>query len=160
MDRRKNDREPGDPWATTLRLLTRRDYGTEELRRRLLDKGFASQAVDAAVARASELGYLDDERYTATLTRSFVASGRAVGPRLSLELKRRRLPAELIGAAVSASRQTGAEEQSLRDLIARRFPAFDLTAANERERRRVVNFLQRRGFPLDRILTELKRTDP
>ena len=28
------------------------------------------------------------------------------------------------------------------------------------ERRRVVLFLQRRGFPLDHILRELKRTDP
>ena len=160
VDRRKDNRAPGDPWAATLRLLTRRDYGTEELRRRLLDKGFANEAVEAAVARARELGYLDDERYIATLTRSFVGSGRAVGPRLSLELKRRGLPAELIGATVSASRQSGAEEQALRDLIARRFPSFDLAVADERERRRVVNFLQRRGFPLDRILNQLKRTDP
>jgi len=56
-------------------------------------------------------------------------------------------------------RSTGDEETALRDLIARRFPAFNYAAADSNARRRVVHFLQRRGFPLERILNELKRTD-
>jgi regulatory protein len=158
--RRTNSREPGDTWAAALRLLTRRDYGTDELRRRLRDKGYPAAAVDAAVTRGLELGYLDDARHVERLTRALVTTGRAAGPRLIMELRRRDLPEDLIRTAVTASRDAGIEELALRELAARRFPTFDFAGADERERRRVVLFLQRRGFPLDRILTELKRTDP
>lgn len=156
---RTNSREPGDPWAAALRLLTRRDYGTAELRRRLLLKGFAAEAADAAVARAIALGYLDDARHVEQLSRALVTSGRAAGPRLLMELRRRGLPEELIHAAATEQRDAGSEDEALRNLIARRFPGFDYAAASDRERRRAVMFLQRRGFPLDRILNELKRTD-
>jgi len=157
--RRTSSRDPGDSWAAALRLLTRRDYGTDELRRRLLDKGFPDDAVDAAIARGIALGYLDDARYVERLTHALVTTGRAAGPRLLLELRRRRLPEELIHTAMMENRAEGTEAAALRGLIGRRFPAFDFAAANERERRRVVAFLQRRGFALDQILTELKRTD-
>ena len=160
MVARKNSREAGAPFAAALRLLTRRDYGSEELRRTLLTKGYPGDAVDAAVARAMELGYLDDTRYAARLAASLVTSGRAAGARLALELRRRGLDAELVQATVGASRTGGGETEALRALIARRFPTFDFFAADDRERRRVVLFLQRRGFPLDHILNELKRTDP
>jgi regulatory protein len=57
------------------------------------------------------------------------------------------------------NRAAGIEADALRALVARRFAAFDYAAANDGERRKVVYYLQRRGFPLDRILNELKRTD-
>jgi regulatory protein len=149
----------GSPWQVALRLLSRRDYSTGELRRRLLDKNFPVEAVDAAVARGLDLGYLDDARLVVRLSQALLAQGRAAGPRLTMELRRRGFPRELIDGAVKAASGEGAEEQALRELIGRRFATFDFTGADERERRRVVTYLQRRGFPLDRILTELKRTD-
>jgi regulatory protein len=158
--RKRSNPEPGDAWAATLRLLTRRDYGTGELRRHLLGKGFPAAAVEVALARGSDLGYLDDARYIERLSRMLVETGRAVGPRLAVELRRRGLPDELIRTTLAETRSAEAEEPALRALIARRFPGFDFLAADDRERRRVVFFLQRRGFPLDRILTELKRNDP
>lgn len=159
MVRKKNSPAGGDPWTAALRLLTRRDYGTEELRQRLLLKGFPGEAVEQAIARCLELGYLDDARHVERLSKALLTSGRAVGPRLLQELRRRGLPEELVRTAVSETRAAGTEDEALRELIARRFATFDYAAADDRERRRVVMFLQRRGFPLDRILNELKRND-
>ena len=159
MSRRESDQAPADPWGTALRLLARRDYGTAELQRRLLAQDFPAEAVERAIARGIELGYLDDARYVERLTRALLAAGRAAGPRLVVELRRRGLPEEMIGAALAEARSTGEEETALRDLIARRFPTFNYAAADNNARRRVVHFLQRRGFSLDRILNELKRTD-
>ena len=150
----------GDPWATALRLLSRRDYSVGELRQRLLAKGFAAAAVEAAVARGSELGYLDDARLIGRVSQALLAQGRAAGPRLAMELRRRGFPREMIETALADLAAGGGDAQALRDLIGRRFAAFDFARADERERRRVVTFLQRRGFPLDRILNELKRNDP
>jgi len=159
--RKRNSQEGGAPWASALRLLTRRDYGTHELRQRLLQKGFPGEAVEQTIARGIELGYLDDARHVERLSQALLTTGRAAGPRLLQELRRRGLPEELIRTAVTENRAAGREDEALRELIARRFATFDYTAADERERRRVVCFLQRRGFPLDRILHELrKRTDP
>ena len=157
--RRKNSGDAGDPWTAALRLLTRRDFATAELRQRLLGKGFPAEAVERAIARGCELGYLDDARHAERLTRALLTTGRAAGPRLKLELQRRGLPDELIRAAVAGTRASAEEDEALRALISRRFAGFDYATADDRERRRVVLFLQRRGFPLDRILTELKRTD-
>ena len=159
MPPRKPSQGSTDPWPTVLRLLARRDYGTTELQRRLLAKGFDAAAVDRAVARATELGYLDDARYVERLTRSLLESGRAAGPRLTLELRRRGLPDELLTATATAAHAAESEESALRDLIARRFSSFNYATADNKARRRVIHFLQRRGFALDRILTELKRTD-
>jgi regulatory protein len=156
---RKPSQGPADPWPTALRLLARRDYGTAELQRRLLAKGFDAAAVDRAVARATGLGYLDDARYVERLTRTLLETGRAAGRRLAQELRRRGLADELIAAATLAVHAAGSEEAALRDLIARRFAAFDYATADSKARQRVIHYLQRRGFPLDRILTELKRTD-
>jgi len=142
-----------------LQLLARRDYGTAELRRRLLDKGFAGEAVERIIARCIELGYLDDARYVERLSRALLDTGRASGPRLELELRRRGLSDELIAAALAACRQDGADASALQTLVARRFATFNYAEAAPKERRRVVNFLQRRGFPLDCILNELKRND-
>jgi len=149
-----------DPWAATLRLLSRRDYSIGELRQRLLAKGFAAEAVDAAVARGIELGYLDDSRLIERVSQTLLTQGRAAGPRLVLELRRRGFPRDLIATAVASACAEGGEDQALRGLIDRRFAAFDFARADERERRRVVTYLQRRGFALERILNELKRTDP
>jgi regulatory protein len=76
-----------------------------------------------------------------------------------MELRRRGLPDELIGTVSAACRESGREEAALHDLVTRRFAAFNYTEADPGERRRVVNFLQRRGFSLDCILNELKRND-
>ena len=159
MRRQESDQAQTDAWRAALRLLARRDHSTAEMRSRLLTKGFAADAVDQAIARGLELGYLDDVRYVERLSRALLAAGRAAGPRLALELRRRGLAEELIGTALAAARAGNQEETALRDLIARRFPAFDYAGADPGTRRRVVNFLHRRGFPLDRILNELKRTD-
>lgn len=159
MAANRNNRGAGDAWSAALRLLARRDYAIGELRQRLLAKGYPAEAIEAALARGVELGYLDDVRHIERLSRTLLASGRAAGRRLALELRRRGLPDDLVGEAVAAARDDGSEDEALRDLIARRFPSFAFAAADEREQRRVVAYLQRRGFPLDRILNELKRTD-
>jgi len=45
-----------------IRLLSRRSYGSEELRRKLQRRG-ASDEAEKIIARLKELGYLNDEEY-------------------------------------------------------------------------------------------------
>ena len=149
--------ERSDPWPKALRLLSSRDYSQAELRRRLLDKGFDPTRIDAALQRCLELGYLDDARYALNRATSQMTQGRAVGPRIILDLKQRGISEELACEALDKAREACNEEQLLASLLQRRFPDFNYNSAPAKERRRVVHFLQRRGFNIGQIMDQLTR---
>ena len=76
-----------DPVARAVGLLARRAHSKWELRRKLRMKGFGPEAVDTAMARLDELGYLDDSSFAKRLVQR---RGALRGPRaLSAELAAR-----------------------------------------------------------------------
>jgi len=61
---------PSDsPLVRAVDLLTRRAHSRWELRRKLLMKGFEAEAVEAAMTRLAELGYLNDSAFARGLVR-------------------------------------------------------------------------------------------
>jgi regulatory protein len=80
-------------------LLARRAHSRWELRRKLLMKGFEAEAVEAALARLAELGYLDDSAFAHGLVRR---RGAIKGPlALSAELAARGVDRAEAAAAVA-----------------------------------------------------------
>ncbi len=146
-----------NPWPEALRILTRRDYSQAELRKRLADKGFDPEQIDTTLQRCIDLGYLDDARYALARATSLMSHGRAVGHRILADLRQRGVSAELAEQALAAAREACDEEALLSDLLTRRFPGFSYDTAPAREKRRIVNFLQRRGFAIGRIMDQLTR---
>ena len=83
-------------WNRALWYLGRRDYGTKELRERLLrprpNKPPADEAdVGRAIARLTELGLLDDERRAARLAETLGHKGWSAR-KIAMELRFRGLP--------------------------------------------------------------------
>jgi regulatory protein len=146
-----------DPWPAALRILTRRDYSQSELRQRLTDKGFDPARIEAALKRCLELGYLNDARYALNRATSLMNQGRAVGKRVLLDLRQHGVNEETANRALEQAREACDEELLLASLLERRFANFDYDSAPAKERRRVVHFLQRRGFTIDRIMAQLTR---
>ena len=146
-----------NPWPAALRILARRDYSQAELRKRLADKGFDSERIDTTLQRCVELGYLDDARYALNRATSLMSHGRAVGHRILTDLKQRGISEELAEQALAAAREACDEDALLADLLTRRFPDFSYSTAPAREKRRVINFLQRRGFTIGRIMDQITR---
>ena len=146
-----------DPWPAALRILTRRDYSQSELRQRLTDKGFDPERIESALQRCLELGYLDDARYALNRATSLMNQGRAVGKRVLLDLRQHGVNEETANRALQQAREACDEEQLLASLLERRFANFNYDSAPAKERRRVVHFLQRRGFTIDRIMAQLTR---
>jgi regulatory protein len=137
-------------------LLAARDYTTARMREKLVARGFDGAAVEAAVARLESEGWLDDRRFAGRFAEMAVADGRFFGPRLRLEMRRRGVPAELIDEVLGRLRQERDEQDDLHGVMERRFPGFSFAAASDREKRRVIAFLQRRGFGLGAIMKILK----
>lgn len=73
-----------DPLVRAIGLLARRSHSQWELRRKLRLKGHEPEAIDVAMARLAELGYLNDQAFANELVRR---RGSLRGPRaLSAEL--------------------------------------------------------------------------
>jgi len=138
-----------------LRILARRDHSEAELRRKLQERGFGCGETEAAVIRMKGLGYLDDSRFARQWAESAVRNGRGFGPRIRLELLRRGVAETIISEVLVSLTGDYQERQVLESVVARKFGSFDCRKADDREKRRIVSYLQRRGFSLSLILDVL-----
>ena len=139
-------------------MLALRDHSEAELRRKLQQKGYAGEPIDASVARLYELGYLDDARFARGFAYSAVRNGRGYGARLKMELARRGVAPAIVEEVLAVIGEEFGEAQMIADTLARRFSGFNPENATEKERRRVVGYLQRKGFSLSAIFRQLRQT--
>ena len=138
--------------VTALRLLTRRDYTTKELRQKLLDRELPEPDIVAALADLADSGLLNDRRVAESFVR--VASklkgrGRL---RISRELEQRGVDRGIIRDAL-AMLPTEDETASIRRFIEKKQLPDRLSPA---EHRRVFGQLIRRGFSADLIAKALR----
>ena len=146
----------GSPFDCSLRVLALRDHSEAELRRKLKEKGYEEPGIEESVARLKELGYLDDARFARLFASSAIRNGRGYGARLKLELARRGVAREIVSEVLAELAEEFGEAEILGELLARRFAGFDPETATEKQRRKVVGYLQRKGFSLGAIFEKLK----
>ena len=147
--------------ADALRILSLQPRSEKDLRDRLKRRGWHRPAVDAAMARMRELGYLNDGAYA----RLFVEARQSATPRsrraLAFELQQRGIDRETAGDAIEpvsdADAAYEAAQRRLRALRSLDRPTFE---------RRLGNFLAARGFgygvaraTIDRCWRELTEPD-
>jgi regulatory protein len=127
--------------ARALRLLAVQPRSERDLRQRLRRRGLPREAVDAAVKRMTDLGYLDD----AAFARFWVESRQAATPRSSryllYELSRRGVTREEAEAAVGGVSDGEAAYEAARRR-ARGLAGLERQAFRER----LLSFLAGRGF--------------
>jgi len=139
-----------------LRLLAHRDRSEEELARRLARRDYPEEEIRDVLERCSRLGYLDDLRFARLRARSLYDNGRAVGLRLLQDLMQRGIDEQTARNVLEELNEETDEDDLLKTSLQRRFADFDFATADEKQRRRVINFFLRRGFPLNRVLAILK----
>jgi regulatory protein len=135
-----SEAEPGQAWNRVLRLLNYRERGSDELLKRLADDGFSPEAVQGAVSRAADLGFVDDRRFAESLVRQLIG-GKKLG--------RRRVAAQLTAKGVAEDltaelleRCCSSEEESAR--AARLASSLSARCGNQPER--VARRLVTKGF--------------
>jgi regulatory protein len=131
---------------SAIRYLARRDHSASEIRRKLIQKGFSQQIAESTIESLLEKGYLNDRRYAERWASAAVEGGRCYGPRLRAELRQRGVDPETVSEVIAELTGDRDESQDLRILVKRRYPEFNPLTADERDKRRIFNFLQRRGF--------------
>jgi regulatory protein len=149
------DAPKGTAFDCALRLLSLRDHAEAELRRKLREKGY-QEGVEESIVRLKELRYLDDARFARSFAESSLRNGRGFGVRLKMELSRRGVAEPVIRQALAELDEEYGEQAVLAQTIERRFGSFDAQTATDKEKRKVISYLQRKGFTLSAILSQLK----
>ena len=116
----------------------------------------AEQDLDAVILRLQREGWLDDKRYAERFAESALSSGRYYGVRLRLEMRRRGFTADVVGETLAPLLEESDEISEVRSAAERRYPGFSYSTASDRDKRRVVGFLQRRGFGFSAIVQALR----
>jgi regulatory protein len=134
-----------------LALLAHRPRAAEELRRRLLRKGFGDEVAAACVEGLEGLGLVDDASFSQTFVRDRVRLRPHGKRRLRQELRAKGVDEETAAAAIDEVMET---EDATEDDLARGAAARWKPRPGEdpfRARRRLHGFLARRGFGPDAI---------
>lgn len=133
-------------------MLAARDYSEKELRLKLMAKNYSPEAIDAAVIRLQERGYLDDTALCRNLFEKFSVSAQYGVHGIADRLKRRGIPGSII-SEVMAEYDRRKDNFCAEELVKRKFKS--ITAADTAK---VARFLAGRGFggeTIRKVLAEL-----
>jgi len=143
-------------------MLAAHGRSAKELRRRLLMKGARPDHADAAVARLTEAGFLDDAEFARQVARSRVAGRGDSRRRVAQVLAQKGVARDVVDEAVAEVFEDEAVDEDALVEAAARKRVRTLGAIDEAtKRRRLYGFLARRGHDgaairrvMDRVLGE------
>ncbi len=131
--------------TTSLGLLSRRPWGTAELRRRLERRGFARDVALGVVNGLVEDGWMDDRAFAEALCRSWLKRSPAGSRWLLHKLAEKGVHRELAESVVE-DLVAGTDEQTEAERLAHDRLRKMASVPEETARRRVAAALRRRGF--------------
>ena len=139
-----------------VKLLTAKPRSIQELRERLLEKQWADEtAVDYALAKLKEYGYLDDERFAFGFA-SYRVRQKPVGrQRLARDLQTKKVSKETADAALELVYQETPEEELIARAIEKRIRLRGRPATRQ-ETKSLYDHLQRLGFSYDLIIRKVR----
>ena len=129
-------------------LLSRRDYATGELVKKLRELPVSEQAARDAAARLTELGYLRDGDYAARVAAHYASAGN--GPlKVSAELRRRGFDSATADQALAALEETFDFPEAARAEAEKKFGSLEDLSWEQKGK--ITAFLARRGYTYDQI---------
>lgn len=140
--------------AAALRFLKIRPRSIKELEVKLKDKGFAAPQIAEAVEYCRQSRLLDDRAFTVAWVQYRLA--RPFGfQRIIRELQEKGVDQSIIAQAVARAKEEFSEEEAACALARRR--AGRLVGIDPvKRKKRVLDFLVRRGFPTEAAYKAIK----
>lgn len=132
-----------------FRLLGRRNYSEQEIRRKLETARFHATIIERTIARCRELGYLDDAKFA----RDFVKAQLSRQPQGKLRLRpallrkgvSAQLADEILGEFFESVDSARLVEEAVEKFLSRRAKAIPA----DKLRKRLADYLLRAGFTWD-----------
>ena len=149
-DQRRKARE------AALRLLAVRARSARELKDRLKRKGFPSGVVEQTIRNLQARGYQSDEEFARQFAREKWTSSGWGPARVRQELVRKGIAASLRERVIAETYGDDDLTEALLPLARKRWASTE-DLPTETRRRRLVGFLQRRGYDWETTKTVLNR---
>jgi regulatory protein len=139
-----------------VKLLAAKPRSVEELRERLLEKGWADEAaVEYALVKLKEYGYLDDERFAFGFA-SYRVKQKPVGrQRLARDLQTKKISRETAEAALELVYRETPEEELIARAIDKRMRLRGRPTTRQ-ETKSLYEHLLRLGFSYDLIIRKVR----
>ena len=113
---------------------------------KLLKAGYDEEQTATAVSRLVSERFLNDQRYAERFSEMALQQGRFVGYRLRQEMRRRGFSVDLINDVLAQPDQQQ-QQNTAKELLDKKYPGWSGSGEDaQRQRRRGLGFLQRRGF--------------
>lgn len=136
-----------------FRLLAYRGRSESELRERLTRKGFPGEAISFAVDYLKKAGYLDDRVLAENLKRQVLEKKMLGYQGAKVFMAKRGLPTEVVEATLDYDEDR--ELQNVHKLVDKKLVSMG-NYLTKNEKRRLWNFLARRGYSSGIIRKALK----
>ena len=130
---------------TAVRILTHRDHSHYELKRKLQQRGFASEVINGVIEKCERFGYIDDQKtarlYILQLKR------KCFGKRyIRLALKKKRLRGDAIDRILSAEYPEVDEYEHASRILEKKKKTFAREPDLQKRSDKAYRFLYSRGF--------------
>ncbi|MBL8013488.1 MAG: regulatory protein RecX [Candidatus Omnitrophica bacterium] len=137
-----------------FRFLKIRERSVKELRDKLALKAVSSEVIERTIAYLAEKKFLNDEQFARNWIR--YRQARPFGPqRIKMELRQKGISEEIIVQQMQLAFENQGQEDAVFDLASRRAKRY----ANDdpiKRKKKVFDFLSRRGFGLEIIKKAVK----
>jgi len=159
-DRRQISSDPAkgartDAMNAAVRILTHRDHSRYELKRKLQQRGFASEVIDAVIQECERFSYIDDQR-TARVYISQLKRKRFGKRYIRMALKKKRLYGAAIEEILIENYAEIEERNNTDKLMGKKMKAFNREEDLKKRRDKIYRFLYSRGFDKD-VIADLIR---
>ena len=134
-----------------MHLLEQMDRTERQLYEKLKQNGYPESCIAAAVDYVKQYHYIDDLRYARTYIR--YRQQKRSRQRLKQDLMRKGVDGPTIEQALSEEYESD-ERAMIRELLEKK--RYDPSGADEREKRRVCQFLLRRGYRTGDVLAVMQ----
>lgn len=146
--------------SLAMNYLGSKARSAHEVRQRLERKGFGAETCEHVLGRLEELGYLDDADYARRYAESRFRS-KGYGPRrIQQELRRRGITGAIAEAAIAELLGEVDPLAAAREQAAKRWDRLASETDGRKRRKKLGDFLVRRGFGFDvirQVTDELER---
>jgi regulatory protein len=137
--------------AAAVRLLARREHSVEELRRKLLTKGYLPETLEPVIQKLAGKRLVSDERFISTFVHHHARRGQ--GPvRIRAELRQQGIADSQVEEALRSADFDWV--QLAREVRRRKFGAAAPRSLGERAKQ--ARFLQYRGFDAEQLRAALR----
>ncbi|BBO78004.1 recombination regulator RecX [Desulfosarcina widdelii] len=142
---------------SAFRILARRDHTTGELALKLRRKGYDRKAVDGALERCRDLGYLDDARTARTMADHLVTRG--YGPlRIRQVLVQKGLEETLVEQVMAECQSEDDQVRAAQKVLGKKTSRLHRESDPWKRRQIAYRFLSARGFPsavVNRVIDDI-----